>query len=651
MIRILTATLVAGLIITAWAGTTIDPSRTLYTGRAMGLGGTYLGFANDAEGIFANPSGLTKLEYPQMVGVSRKIFLDETTYQVMAWSAPTHYGTFGMGYVGTAIGESFPTLREPGTNRIVINPSSEAMGYDNSVLMFTYARQLPWYNLSLGGNLKFFNQSIGGGGVGDRASAMNLDLSATYRPLKYLSLGANLQNVLGGSVSWAGTGNTDTLGGYWKLGGALKLFGASTSEALLTNNMVREMSVGLDLDLPQNILAGASLFHLGIEYLPLNFMALRAGLNQDNGGSGMTFGVGFRQSAFRFDYAFAARPGITGDNPHYFSLSYVGDRTVSVSKKFKHMASGINFIRPRDRSLTSLETVTVVAEVKAKKIYDQKTTWTVPLFESTSEVRETFDLIDLAGIRHNSYPINQVGTVEVPNPLNIGRNLVSFSGYTPQESIVVSAEARILRVLPFKDTPMQHWAIEPITLNSVLGLIKGYPDNTFKPEKGITRAELTALLVRTAGIDAVRWDKAETEMKFKDVKEKLWFSPYVNLGVEMGLVTGYPDGTFQPNKVLNRAEGVTILARFAKLPESDGAVFPDLKSGFWANKFIKPAKEAGLLKYLSGKDFNPTYPFAREEAAEVLYQTDPIQRKVNEFWETGMVTEAGGTSPATSESR
>jgi len=141
-VKYLTAILIAGLTIASWAGTTIDPSRTLYTGRAMGLGGAYLGFAKDAEGIFANPSGLTKLEYPQMVGLSRKIFLDETIYQVAAWSIPTNYGTFGMGFMGTAIDGSYPTQREPGTNRIVINPSLEAMGYDNNVLMFTYAQKL-----------------------------------------------------------------------------------------------------------------------------------------------------------------------------------------------------------------------------------------------------------------------------------------------------------------------------------------------------------------------------------------------------------------------------------------------------------------------------------------------------------------------------
>ena len=101
----------------------------------------------------------------------------------------------------------------------------------------------------------------------------------------------------------------------------------------------------------------------------------------------------------------------------------------------------------------------------------------------------------------------------------------------------------------------------------------------------------------------------------------------------------------------------------AKLAESEGIAFNDLKPGFWANKYIEPAKKGRLLLYLEGKEFEPNRHFVRAEAAEVLYQTPIIQKKVNEFWDTGMVTEAGQyiksttpeaqplTKPATSESR
>ncbi|HTY12746.1 MAG TPA: S-layer homology domain-containing protein, partial [Candidatus Omnitrophota bacterium] len=300
------------------------------------------------------------------------------------------------------------------------------------------------------------------------------------------------------------------------------------------------------------------------------------------------------------------------------------------------------FLSPADRSITSMDAVIIQAEAKGKLVYDQKTTWTVPLFSSTSEVKEVSELVDLTDIRRNGYPLTKTGTIESNTFLNFGRNAIKFEGYTPApDPTRISDEVHILRIEPFRDVPMDHWALEPISLSSVLGLIKGYPDNSFRPEKGITRAELTALLVRTGSISSRKWELAQQASQFKDIKSSAWYAPYVNYGVDLGLVTGYPDKTFRPDRILNRAEGVTILARFAQLNEKDGVAFKDLKEGFWANRFIFPAKEAGLLKYLEGWDFEPNKPFPRSEAAEVLYRTVPIQKKVNDFWNVGMVSEGG----------
>ena len=124
-----------------FAGTTIDPSRTIYMGRTLGMGGAHLALSNDGEGIFANPSGLAGLEFPQITGLSRKIFLDETAYSLYGFSVPTDYGSFGVGYAGANTGGSYATSRD-NNNRIVINPSYEAVTYDNSVLLFSYAKDI-----------------------------------------------------------------------------------------------------------------------------------------------------------------------------------------------------------------------------------------------------------------------------------------------------------------------------------------------------------------------------------------------------------------------------------------------------------------------------------------------------------------------------
>jgi hypothetical protein len=504
----------------------------------------------------------------------------------------------------------------------------EAVGYENTVIMITYARELPWQKVSIGGNLKFFNQSIVGGGELARGTATNLDLSATYKPLHYLTLAGNLQNILGGSLNWGGA--AERLGGYNKLGVAVNVLG-STAEALYKYSS--PLTACLDVDIPRNILQSSTLFHLGLEWTPLRDIILRTGLNQEQGGTGLTFGVGFKNTAFRFDYAYAPRPGIAGDSPHYFSMSYVGDRVIDTFLKPKRKISAIKFISPKDRTLTESRSLPLIFTARYSEVYDQKTVWTVPVVSSTFEVREVSKLADLVDVRVGGYPVKP--TVD----LDIGRNVIRVTGLATPEYINITAEARILRITPYTDATLEYWAAEPIYLCSTLGLLKGYPDATFQPDKGITRAELTALLVRTSTIDPNRWTIVEQEDKFTDVKTGMWYRPFVNMGVDLGLVEGYPDKTFKPNKTLTRAEGITVLARFANLAEESGQPFPDLKPDFWANKHIGSAKKEGLLKYLEGQNFDPNRPFTRAEAAEVLYRVNTIQWKVEDFWNLGKVPE------------
>ena len=625
-------------------GISIDPSRTLYSARQMGMGGAAIGFANDANGIFANPSSLTGFEFPQMTATSRKLMLDETQYSLLGWVCPTVYGTFGIGYVGMGSGGSLPTMLDGATGRIIQDPSLEASSYSNSVIAFSYSRDtvIREQNVSLGGNLKFFSQALSGGGASDTGTGMGIDLSANYRPLAWLKVGANLQNILGGSVSWKST--QDKMGGFYKIGSEINVLGPS-EEALRPYPQV--LKAGVDLDLPNGVLSSGSslLYHLGMEYFPLNNIALRAGINSDINGSGLTMGVGVVNGGFRFDYAYAQRAGLPGDSPHYFTLSYIGERVLSVFHKIKTKLAHLKFLSPKDRVITDQATVDLSGEAWSEKVVDQTRVWTVTALSATSDAFEVKQKEGLANLYLNGKDLGKTETIEATEELRYGRNVFQLVGYTSPEpsvpAIVNTAEVKALRINPFKDVSIEAWASEPIYLNVVLGLITGYPDNSFKPEKGITRAELVTLLVRSLGVPAETLDAYASFEAFKDVKPKHWAAKYIVYGNSLKYVTGYPDGSFKPNKVLTRAEGVTIISRYASLAEEMGmteAPYPDLKVDFWANKYIIPAKLAGMLKYLEGKEFKASDPFSRAEASEVLYRVPAIQKKVDQFWETGIVS-------------
>jgi hypothetical protein len=647
---LLSLLITVSLVATVWAassGVTLDPSRTLYSARQLGMGGVSIGFSDDANGIFSDPSDLTQVGFPQLLASSRKITLDETQYTLLGWAVPTDYGTFGIGFAGMDMGGSLASMLDPNTGRVMLNPSLEAMSYANSVVAFSYSRAIEQpYKLSLGGNLKFYNQALSGG-VSDRGTGMNIDLSAGYQLQPWLKLGAVLQNVLGGSVKW--NNSEDKMGGYYKVGGAVNILGPSQEALQVYPQTLRG---GIELGFPSGVLATSNsmLYHLGLEYFPAKNVALRGGINQEINGSSLTLGVGLINGGFRFDYAYCQRPGLPGDTPHYFSLSYIGERVLSVFQKLKDIKVGLDIIRPKDRMITDKDSITVSAQATKVKVIERKRIWTVTAISATQEIKEETESEPLDTVYINGVKIDQRGTIEYSSPLTFGRNVISFSGFTTYETLVgknapeifsASTEVKVLRFTPFSDITMDYWAIEPIALSLTLGLVQGYPDGSFKPERGITRAELVTLLVRSLGLSEETLDPFSKLEIFKDVKPEHWASKYIAYSNEAKLVMGYPDKTFKPNAVLTKAEGVTLLARYAGLSEEvnvAAAPFADLDIEFWANQYIIPAKAAGLLKYLEGKDFTPQAEFTRAEACEVLYRVASIQKKVNQFWDTGVIS-------------
>lgn len=101
-------------------------------------------------------------------------------------------------------------------------------------------------------------------------------------------------------------------------------------------------------------------------------------------------------------------------------------------------------------------------------------------------------------------------------------------------------------------------------------IITGYPDNTFRPEKAISRSELVTMLVR-----ALELNKMETKIEldksiYRDVSTKHWANNSINLTTKLGIITGYPNNTFRPDNLVTRAETAKMLSRFLKLEVIQG---------------------------------------------------------------------------------
>jgi hypothetical protein len=122
-------------------------------------------------------------------------------------------------------------------------------------------------------------------------------------------------------------------------------------------------------------------------------------------------------------------------------------------------------------------------------------------------------------------------------------------------------------------------------------------------------------------------EKPETAL-FPDLPAAHWASGYVAKALQMRWIKGYTDGSFKPNNEISRAEGVSIISRFDQLEIKNvtGSPFQGMAATHWAAAAVQAAKNAGILIYLQGKDLEPNRTLTRAEVAEMLYRTSFIRQ-------------------------
>ena len=142
-----------------------------------------------------------------------------------------------------------------------------------------------------------------------------------------------------------------------------------------------------------------------------------------------------------------------------------------------------------------------------------------------------------------------------------------------------------------------------------LGIINGYPDNTFKPENQITRAEYAAIVTKLLNMDV----SEDQDVIFADV-ENHWAKPYINRIYKEGLVSGYPDGTFGPQNNVTYAEAITILVNALGYRNEVN------KTGVpWPYNYIDKALDLDLNKDIEAFDF--TAPSNRGDVSILTLNT------------------------------
>jgi S-layer homology domain len=171
-----------------------------------------------------------------------------------------------------------------------------------------------------------------------------------------------------------------------------------------------------------------------------------------------------------------------------------------------------------------------------------------------------------------------------------------------------------------------NWAEPFIQVLTEKGIIAGYPDGTFQPDRPVTRAEFAAL-VNKAFPDA---PEIRAAINFRDVPRGFWASDAIRKATATGFLAGYPDRTFQPREGIKRIDSLVAFVNGAKItPDGQAANMDELFTdnsqvpSYGKDQLMAAAQRcvAVSVSYPDGKTFNPTGVATRADVAAFLHQT------------------------------
>jgi tetratricopeptide (TPR) repeat protein len=267
--------------------------------RAIGLGGAFVGIADDASSLYWNPAALRNVQDIQFMGMYMPLYGDfaDATYTFLGAVYPTlGAGSWGIGFLRVSSEfEGFTATSVP----------TGTQDYSETQVLLGYAfeRNDPFLlgSLSTGINFKIANQSI----AGRSGTSPGIDLGFDYNPdfARSLGIGINLQDLVGPSYKLNQEDDEVPM---------TILAGLGYTRVLKNGSAFRVM---VQADFPQE---ADVTFHGGVEYAFARYASLRIGLDD----SDLTFGLGVNVRGFGLDYAFLNRDTAGSTQPVTFSAHW-----------------------------------------------------------------------------------------------------------------------------------------------------------------------------------------------------------------------------------------------------------------------------------------------------------------------------------------
>lgn len=205
--------------------------------------------------------------------------------------------------------------------------------------------------------------------------------------------------------------------------------------------------------------------------------------------------------------------------------------------------------------------------------------------------------------------------------LTKGDFIVSSKIYKEFEIIVKDGYLEITRSGGHHPRPKPTVEIEDddaLGLNTTdhFAYIVGYGNGEVRPQNNITRAEVATIFFRLL-TDDVRDENLTKTNRYSDVTRADWYNTAVSTLSSMGIITGYPDGTFRPNAAITRAEFAAIAARFDSNGDKTTAKFSDIAT-HWAKDEISIAYNNGWITGYPDGTFGPQRDITRAETMTLV---------------------------------
>lgn len=222
-------------------------------------------------------------------------------------------------------------------------------------------------------------------------------------------------------------------------------------------------------------------------------------------------------------------------------------------------------------------------------------------------------------------------------------------------SILVFAWAIVpsdVRASSFTDVSSGNRNYTAIEYLAKLGVVQGYPDKTYRPNQGVSRAEFLKLAIETAlknhQIEQLLADDM-TPTGFIDVDETAWYAKYIRYAQKQDWIKGYrtrEGKIFRPEQKINKVEGLKILASIQKWPIDENKIsrttptFLDTPFSTWYAPLVAYARQKNFTEE-NGDYFSPSRIFLRGKVSEVLFRTMLSAKNGNQVFSEEFTKTAG----------